>query len=166
MKSKYMVAIIVGVLLLSSCSDRQVAEAVLKAKIDSLSLRNEELKEALIQLKKEDTLVSEISGIQIDTLTGKFTEASLADCFHLSFKDQSGKVWNFDNPDNIYGMDLLDVKDQLKLKKGISSKTFKIWYANLKGIDCASSDSYYKPDKRNYIDMPTILKVEEVNIKP
>lgn len=100
--------------------------------------------------------------LEVDTLTGSFTEAFLADCFHLSFKDLNGKIWNFDNPDNIYGMDILDVSNELKLKKNIPSRTFKIWYANLKGIDCQSSESYHDQKNRQYIYMPTILKVEEL----
>lgn len=146
-------------LMFQFCQTKQATPAALAEK-DSLSSEITKLKAEINRLSEAPSLDSCL--LRGDTLTGSFTEAFLADCFHLSFKDLNGKTWNFDNPDNIYGMDILDISGELKLKEGISSRTFKIWFARLKGIDCESSDSYHEQKNRKYVLMPTILKVEEV----
>lgn len=102
------------------------------------------------------------SSLLVCTLVGSFVDASLYDCFHLSFKDTSGAIRDFDSPDNIYGMDIFDRSSSLRLKKGIPKKRFRIWYVTLKGIDCRDADSYHPDSPKVYIDMPTIIKMEEL----
>jgi hypothetical protein len=149
----------------AACKERPVEKSIneinYEKKLDSLSKENSIIKKKLSFIN--DSLNNEPFNkkIKLYTLKGKFTEAFLGDCFHLSFKDENNKLWNFDNPDNIYGMRLLDTKDDLKLKKGITKKKFLLTYANLKGIDCQSAESYYE-DEKKYTVLPTIIHLEEI----
>jgi hypothetical protein len=167
---RFIIIISASIIYLQGCHNKEKKLTDVQYLTDSLSQEIKFLRAKLnasedsntgIESQQANKSMSD-SSLQINTLVGSFVEASLYDCFHLTFKDTSGAIRDFDSSDNIYGMDIFDHSSALRLKKGIAKKRFRIWYATLKGIDCRDADSYHPDSPKVYVDMPTIIKMEEI----
>ncbi|GAL87065.1 hypothetical protein MYP_4295 [Sporocytophaga myxococcoides] len=167
---RFIIIISASIIYLQGCHNKEKKLSDFQYLTDSLSQENNFLKAKLNASEDSKTGIESLqanksrsdSSLQVYTLVGSFVGASLYDCFHLSFKDTSGAIRDFDSPDNTYGMDIFDRSSSLRLKKEIPKKRFRIWCATLKGIDCRDADSYHPDSPKAYIDMPTIIKMQEL----
>lgn len=126
--TKTVLFVILGILT-TSCANQGDTQA-----LEQLRQENEALKQA-------QTASTEASANMLKTtqITGKFTTVEMADCFHLTFVDSTGKSWDFGGRDlhlPFKTSEIYQEYDALKLQPGVAEQTYRLTLADLNSTVC------------------------------